>query len=104
MFTERVTPRMADRELVKHRLPVTRLFGQPGVREFDAGKILRRDRLTAGGPASQVRQFDIEQRTLKPIHPEIAADNIVIVTPVRAVHADVTRLGVDAFVLRNEGP
>ena len=73
---------MANRELVENGCAIIRLIRQARIRQFDARKITLRDLLPAGRPACKVRKFDVEQRALKPIHAEVSADDVMIVTPV----------------------
>jgi hypothetical protein len=101
MFAQGISPRMANRELVKDRPSVGRLLRQTHVRERDSGQVARRNRLPARCPGGEVRQFHVEQGALKSIHAKITPDDVVVVAPVRAVHADVPRLRVDRLVLRD---
>ena len=67
-----------------------------------AGEIFRRNFAASRGPTGEVFQFDVEDRPLKTVHPEIAAHDVMIVASVGAMHANVPRLREDRFVLGNK--
>ena len=104
VLAQRITPGVTERELMKDRTPVRGLVRQPNVGQLNATEIKARDLLPASGPGREVRQLNVQQRALKSIHPEITAHDIVVVTPVRTMHANVARPRVEILAPRDQRP